>query len=82
VQEKARILAESFEPGARVSEVARRNGVSRCQLSAWRRQAVANAAAGGDAPAPAFMSIGVQNSYDRLQVILACIINPLACGEL
>lgn len=64
VQEKARILAESFEPGARVSEVARRNGVSRCQLSAWRRQAVANAATGGDAPAPAFTPVTITAPED------------------
>jgi transposase len=37
--EKARILVESFEPGANVSEVARRNGLSPQQLFAWRREA-------------------------------------------
>ena len=38
VEEKARILAESFQPGARVSEVARRHGVNRGLLWTWRRQ--------------------------------------------
>ena len=38
-REKARILVESAEPGARVSEVARRNGLSPQQLFAWRREA-------------------------------------------
>jgi transposase len=37
--EKARIVAESFIPEANVSEVARRNGVSRNLLSVWRREA-------------------------------------------
>jgi transposase len=37
--DKARILVESFEPGANVSEVARRNGLSPQQLFAWRREA-------------------------------------------
>lgn len=37
--EKARIVAESLEAGANVSEVARRNGVSRGILTVWRRQA-------------------------------------------
>jgi transposase len=37
--EKARIVAESADPGANVSEVARRNGVSRGVLNIWRRQA-------------------------------------------
>jgi transposase len=37
--EKARIVAESADPDANVSEVARRNGVSRGLLTTWRRQA-------------------------------------------
>ncbi len=37
--EKARILVESFEPGANVSEVARHNRLSPQQLFAWRREA-------------------------------------------
>jgi transposase len=44
-EEKARIAAESFEEGANVSEVARRNGVSRGLLTVWRHQ-VAAAVAG------------------------------------
>jgi transposase len=36
--DKARIVAESLEPGANVSEVARRNGLSPQQLFAWRRE--------------------------------------------
>ncbi|RXG84550.1 hypothetical protein EAS62_39690 [Bradyrhizobium zhanjiangense] len=44
-EEKARIVAESFEEGANISEVARRNGVSRGLLTVWRRQ-VAAAVAG------------------------------------
>jgi transposase len=37
--EKARIVAESAAAGANISEVARRNGVSRGSLTVWRRQA-------------------------------------------
>ena len=37
--EKARILAESVDPGVNISEVARRNGVSRGLLNVWRRKA-------------------------------------------
>ncbi|MDF0585095.1 transposase [Bradyrhizobium yuanmingense] len=37
-EEKARIAAESFVEGANISEVARRNGVSRGLLTVWRRQ--------------------------------------------
>jgi transposase len=37
--EKARIVAESFSPDMSVSDVARRNGVSRGLLTVWRREA-------------------------------------------
>ena len=37
--EKARIVAESAQASANISEVARRHGVSRGLLSIWRRQA-------------------------------------------
>jgi len=37
--DKARIVVESLKPGANVSEVARRNGLSPQQLFAWRRVA-------------------------------------------
>ena len=47
-EEKARIVAESFEEGANISEVARRNGVSRGLLTVWRRQVAA--AVAGKAP--------------------------------
>ncbi len=36
-QEKAKITAESFEPGANISAVARRHGVSLGLLHYWRR---------------------------------------------
>jgi transposase len=37
--DKARIVIESLRPGANVSEVARRNGLSPQQLFGWRREA-------------------------------------------
>ena len=36
---KVRIVAESFQPGARVVDVARRHGLAAHQLSDWRRRA-------------------------------------------
>jgi len=36
---KGQIVAESFEPGARVSDVARRHGMAAQHLSTWRRLA-------------------------------------------
>lgn len=47
--DKARIVVESFSPGAIVSEVARRNGLSPQQLFAWRREARALLRDGDDA---------------------------------
>jgi transposase len=49
VEEKARIVAESFEEGANISEVARRHGVVRGLLTVWRHKFAA--AAGLQAPA-------------------------------
>ena len=37
--EKARVLEETMQPGAVISEVARRNGLTPQQLFTWRRQA-------------------------------------------
>ena len=42
-EEKARIVAESADPDANISEIARRNSVSRGLLTTWRRQARASA---------------------------------------
>ena len=51
---KARLVAETFAPGANVSAIARRAGMAPSQLFGWRRQALASgavaAAAEGDPP--------------------------------
>ena len=39
LEEKAAIVAEAILPGARVSEIARRHGISRGHLYTWRREA-------------------------------------------
>ena len=54
-QEKARIVAESFEEGANISEVARRNGVARGLLTVWRHKL---AVAAGDS-ALGFMPVRI-----------------------
>src|SRR6201998_2462488 len=43
VEEKARIVAESFEEGANISEVARRYGVVRGLRAGWRHKSAAGA---------------------------------------
>ena len=53
--DKARLVAETLVPGARVSEVARRNDVASSLLFAWRRRArmpIAN-------PEPVFLPVQV-----------------------
>lgn len=66
---KARIVAESFQAGARVVDVARRHDLAAHQLSTWRRQArqgllalPAEAMEGlaGDA-VPAFVPVSVES---------------------
>ena len=74
-EEKARIVGESFWPGRRVEDVARRYGLSRKQLSAWcslARQgkfAVASSAepepepvVDGSEPEPAFATLEVDSA--------------------
>ena len=56
--EKARIVAESFEEGTNISEVARRNGVSRGLLTVWRRQITTMA---GKAPSFVPIQIGAES---------------------
>ena len=51
--EKLRIVRESLEPGAIVTEVARRNEVSASLIYAWRRQALA----------------GVMEGFQRIEVV-------------
>lgn len=74
--DKVRIVVESLGPGASVSEVARRHGLSPQQLFAWRREARAmsgQSAEAATAPAeqvPAFA-----------QVVIAAGSPPLAPPE-
>jgi len=70
---KARIVAESFQPGARVVDVARRHDIIPHQLSDWRRMAregklvlpadvmtaVSDAPLSADKPEPAFVPLEV-----------------------
>jgi transposase len=48
VDEKARIVAETLDPGAVISVIARRHGLSPQQLFAWRREARKRTAASVD----------------------------------
>ena len=64
-------MVESLKPGANVSEVARRNGLSPQQLFAWRREARALFRSGHAAPteqlgpAPRSASQAASHARDR-----------------
>jgi transposase len=58
-EERVGILAESFEPGANVSAVARRHGVNCGLLHYWRKQAKARSREAGSTDAPQFVPVSV-----------------------
>ena len=58
-EEKARILAESADPEVNISEVARRNGVSRGLLNVWRRKARLASSEG-----PLFVQLGLDDGVE------------------
>ena len=70
-QEKAGILAESAEPGACVSDVARRHGINRGQLFTWRRQAMEVVATAADAPA--FVPVAMAPTKEAVSDDPSCI---------
>ncbi len=82
--DKARIVVESLRPGANVSEVARRHGLSPQQLFGWRREARvrepagrAGARKGGESRLPA----GERASAERVPalapvVVATCVAAP------
>ena len=62
-EEKARIVMESFAPGARVTEVARQHGLTPQHLSTWRSLARKGRLALPEAPeaGPAFAVLQVED---------------------
>lgn len=56
-EEKARIVSESFEADANISDVARRHGVARGLLTIWRRQL--SSGGGGQEPGQSFAAVKV-----------------------
>jgi transposase len=72
--EKAAIVAESFVPGANVSEVARRHGVNGGLLFGWRRQAMAGALGSGSAAEedalPSFVPVAIVSEQAGMMTAL------------
>jgi transposase len=67
-QEKAQIAAESFEPHANISEIARRYGVSRGLLSVWRRQVREQASS--STPEPMFAAVRIESDANGEQTAI------------
>ncbi len=63
-EERARILAESFEPGANIAAVARRNGVNGGLLHYWRRRARAQALEAAAPQAPLFVPVAIAKTNE------------------
>jgi len=57
--DKARIIEETLVPGAKVSEVARRHGISASLVFTWRRQSRVNR---GTVPVPHFAAVQVADT--------------------
>jgi transposase len=57
-EDKARLVAQTFEPGVSVCTVARRHGIAPSLLFTWRRQA-REGRLGGSEPAPVFVPVTV-----------------------
>src|SRR5215213_11171424 len=55
-EDKARLVAQTFEPGVSVCAVERRNGIAPGLLFTWRRQA-REGRLGGSEPAPLFVPV-------------------------
>jgi len=63
-EERARILAESFEPGANIAAVARRHGVNGGLLHYWRRRARAQALEAAATQAPLFVPVAIAKTNE------------------
>lgn len=61
-EERERIVAESFRPGANIAAVARRHGVNVGLLHYWRKRAKSPASVALDAHAPAFARVAISDA--------------------
>jgi transposase len=66
-EDKARIIEETLAPGAKVSEVARRHGISASLVFTWRRQSRANHVPA--AMAPRFAAVRISEAPPETAVL-------------
>lgn len=70
-EEKARIVAESLEADANISDVARRHGVARGLLTVWRRQLSSNGK--DERPEQSFAVVKVASEAPRPDAVTATL---------
>lgn len=73
-EEKVKVLTEALEPGATVSAVADRNGISRSQLYAWKRLAQSGSIPGislNGRPKPLFAPVRIEAAPPSAPTIAA-----------
>src|SRR3954453_2358088 len=77
VEEKPRLVAQTFEPGVSVCAVARRNSIAPGLLFTWRRQA-REGRLGGSEPASPFVPVTIAPELTPSVPALAPAVAPLA----
>jgi len=68
--EKARIVSESFRPGARVAEIARRRGTTRWQIYDWRKRLMRG-----------LLTVPADDSFPFASVVIAPENPPSVCVQ-
>ena len=78
---KARIVAASFLPGARIADLARAHGTTRWQIYTWRRLArkglLVLPAAVADAPAFAAVVVGDTAAAEKVVAVVEIVLGDL-----
>ena len=72
-EERAQILAESFEPGANIAAVARRNGVNAGLLHYWRKRAKAQAQETSAQEPPLLIPVAIAKASEPAIEGAACV---------
>ena len=72
-EERAQILAESFEPGANIAAVARRHGVNAGLLHYWRKRAKAQAQETSAQEPPLFIPVVIAKASEPAIEGAACV---------
>ena len=64
-EEKARLVAEAMMPSAKITEIARRHGISRSLLYTWRREAGRELASEGASALPDLVPVMIADMREK-----------------